>query len=735
MSYHYHANINRRLRMLALIMMAGMSAIGLRLWHIQIVDGELYSARMAKRGEVRVRIPPVRGEIRDRNGVVLASNRASYQVSFYLPDVVRSFRELNDGNVPKVHYRGRVHGMLKDLYEPDIVRIVNSTVMPRLVELDLAEDYNSKQLARHFRVDSEVPYTYREDLDFPTIAKFSEHNVGVSGVRIRVAPVRVYPYGALAAHLLGYVGQPEEIGEEPDIGDFDFYEANAVGKANVEYFMDKYLRGIAGVRVMRRDLKGVIDKELREEPPTPGANVELTIDARIQYIAEKALRAVGRGAAVVVAPDSGEILAMASVPSFDSNVFIPSIAADDWEKLTSAEADPLVNRAISTFPSGSTFKLITALAGLRMGLADKSFHCYGGVSYGNHYFKCWIAGKGTHGVLRVSDAIKVSCNAFFYQYGNAAGIESIDAVGKLLGLGQATGVPLTGEQEGILPGPEWMRLNHPRERWTSAYTANVSIGQGYVLVSPLQLAMCYAAVANGGTVYSPRLIRRVLDRKGKLLLNESGAPVLADKRIVRGRLQDIGVRTEDIELLRHALWRVVNEDGGTARRARLPGHIVAGKTGTAQNKRNGVDDTIAWFVGFAPVDKPRYVVCVMVEGGKGGGAVAAPIVAKILGDTLELDKTTSEPLQLARLEPPQSSDPFRFINSVSFGEGTSSVAAFGDSSSQNVRSGAGRGRSMAAPRIRPRPDALGRIKVRRAEPARARPVRRGGFFERLFRRR
>lgn len=734
MSHYYYANVNRRLVFLAVMILAGLAAIGYRLWRIQIVEGEMYAARMAKRGEVRVRIPPVRGEIRDRNGVVLASNRASYQVSFYLPEVVRSFRNMNEGKVPKVHYRGRVHGMMKDLDEPDIVRIVNSAVMPRLVELDLAEDYNSKQLARHFRIDAEVPFTYREDLDFQTIAKFSENSVGVSGVQIAVAPVRVYPYGALAAHLLGYVGQPEEIAEEPDIEDFDFYEPNAVGKSNVELYMDKYLRGIAGVRLMRRDLKGVIDQEIRVEPPTPGANVELTIDARIQLIAEEALRVVGRGAAVVIDPNTGEILAMASVPSCDPNVFIPSIAADDWEKLTTAEADPLVNRAISTYPSGSTFKLITALAGLREGLADKSFSCYGGVSYGNHYFKCWIAGRGTHGSLKVSDAIKVSCNAFFYQYGNAAGIDSIDTVGELLGLGQSSGVPLTGEQPGILPGPLWMSINHPRERWSSAYTANVSIGQGYVLVSPLQLAMCYVAVANGGTVFSPRLVRRVLDQHGKPLLGEDGRPVLEDTPIIRGRLQNIGIRSEDIAMLRKAFWRVVNEDGGTARRARLPGHIVAGKTGTAQNKRNGVDDTIAWFVGFAPFDKPRYTVCVMVEGGKGGGAVAAPIVAKILEDTLELDKPDHEPLRLARLDPAESKDPFRFINSVSFEGGTPTVAAVGAPSAESSHASAG-GRRIAAPNIRPRPDAQGRIKVRKAQPLRARPERRRGLFERLFHRR
>ncbi|PYL69712.1 MAG: penicillin-binding protein 2, partial [Verrucomicrobia bacterium] len=222
--------------------------------------------------------------------------------------------------------------------------------------------------------------------------KFSEHDVGLPGVDIAIKPVRSYVYGALGAHLLGYVGAPDDINRE-EARKFTFYQSDVEGKSNIEKSMDEYLRGKPGVRYLRRNAKGTIDGVLREDPPKQGANVFLTLDARIQAIAEEALRAVGRGAAVVVDPNNGNVLAMASVPSFDPNTFIPSIKAKDWKALQKDEADPLVNRAISALPPGSTFKLITSLAGLRRNLATARYNCGGGVSYGDHFFQCWVAEK------------------------------------------------------------------------------------------------------------------------------------------------------------------------------------------------------------------------------------------------------------------------------------------------------------------------------------------------------
>src|SRR5947207_7926628 len=208
-----------------------------------------------------------------------------------------------------------------------------------------------------------------------------------------------------------------------------------------------------------------------------GANVFLTIDARIQAIADEAWRAVSRAGAVVVDPNNGNVLAMVSVPSFDPNTFIPSIKKKDWEALRKDPAVPLVNRAISGLPPGSTFKLITSFAGLRKGLTNNKYNCGGGVSYGDHFFQCWVASKHyTHGTIGLADALKVSCDSFFYQYGNAASIQSIDAVGKMLGIGEESGLQLSGEQAGNMPGPEWMQIHPPQERWSQAQATNVSIG-------------------------------------------------------------------------------------------------------------------------------------------------------------------------------------------------------------------------------------------------------------------
>src|SRR4051812_5289553 len=454
-------NARWRLQALALLFLLGLGALLGRLWLVQVAHGPEWTAKIRGSSEATVRIPSVRGEIRDRNGTVLVQNRASYEVDFYLPEMVKGYRE-RVGPPPLTEYRSTINGMPKDLKEPDIVKIVNSGIVPRLDDLDLARDYNSLQLQRHFRTNTEVPYSYLKDINFETMAKFSEHDVGLPGVDIAIKPVRSYVYGALAAHLLGYVGPPDDTNKE-EARKFTFYQSDVDGKSNVEKIFDQYLRGRPGVRYLRRNAKGVIDGVLREDPPMQGANVYLTIDARIQAIAEESLRSVGRGAAVVVDPNNGNVLAMVSVPSFDPNTFIPSIKAKDWKALQKDEADPLVNRAISALPPGSTFKIVTALAGLRKRMDNARYNCSGGVSYGDHYFKCWIAEKNTgHGTLGLADAIKVSCDSYFYQYANAAGIDSLDVIGKMMGIGQESSIHLTGEQAGNLPGPEWMQIHHPQ---------------------------------------------------------------------------------------------------------------------------------------------------------------------------------------------------------------------------------------------------------------------------------
>lgn len=729
-------NPRLRIQALALLMLLGLGAIVFKLWLVQVAHGPEWTAKIRGSSEATVRIPSIRGEIRDRNGVALVQNRASYEVDFYLPEMVKGYRQ-RFGTAPTTEYRGTISGMPKDLKEPDIVKIVNDGIVPRLDDLKLARDYNSVQLQRHYRTNTEVPFSYIKDIDFKTMAEFSEHDIGLPGVDIAIKPVRSYIYGALAAQLLGYVGAPDDTNRE-EARKYTFYQGDVEGKSNVEKSMDEYLRGQPGLRVMRRNAKGQIDGVLREEPPAAGDNVYLTIDARIQYLAEQALRSVGRGAVVVVDPNNGNILAMASVPSFDPNTFVPSIKAKDWDVLRNDEANPLTNRAVSAFPPGSTFKVVTSLAGLRKGLANTRFDCGGGVSYGDHFFHCWISEKGgSHGVLLMGDALKVSCNSFFYQFGNAAGIDAIDKTGEALGLGQESGIRITGEQPGVLPGPEWMAIHSPREKWSQAYTANVSIGQGYDLVTPLQLAMIYSTVANGGISYYPRLVDKVLKPDGTTALDENGNAAVPPAPRIRGDLRN-DFTTEQIELVRRSLWRVVNEDGGTGGRARLKNVQVAGKTGTAQAMTGGKKDTIAWFACFAPFDHPKYTIAVMVQGGEHGGSVAAPIATRILEQTLAMDQGTYTP-QLAWMGPAHKPNPFQMIAAVDFKEAGPSPGGEDEENATNAQNpeDAQMASTGADPDVEPEADAPGKVSARKPRVARAIPVappprRSPNFFQRLF---
>ncbi len=717
---------------LAFAMLCGMGILIGKLWWEQVARGSMWTKKIASRSEVTVRIPSVRGEIRDRNGVTLVANRASYEVDFYLPDMVRGYRD-QMGSVPVNEYLATVRQMKKKMKEPDIVQIVNESVQPRLEELKLRQDYNSERLQKHFRNDTLVPFTYQEELDFATIARFSEHDVGLPGVEISVKPVRQYVYGALGAHLLGYVGAPVNIDELPDVKNFTFYSPDVEGKSQIELAYDKWIRGTPGVRVMTRNVKGIIEGELRRDPPKQGNNIYLTIDARIQYIAERALRAVGRGAAVVVNPKNGDILAMATVPSYDPNTFIPSVSKDDWKVLNDDETDPLTNRAIQSYAPGSTYKVPIALAGLRAGLpATRTYNCSGGVTYGSKYMKCWIASKGgAHGNLSLADALKQSCNSFFYQWGNAAKIDNIVAVGEQLGLGKKSGIPLTGESPGILPSPTWLKTISPSERWSEGYTANTSIGQGFVLASPLQMAMVTATVANRGISYQPRLVLRVTDQQGKDVVDpETGKLVAPPEPVVRADLRAAGVTSEQIEQVRRGMWKVVQEAGGTGKRAQIKGMEVAGKTGTAQFWRGNKQDNHTWFITFAPYDDPQFAVCVMVQGAKSGGGVSAPIAQKIMEESFALEKGYDP--GLAKLEPAKGS--FAQIEAVDYAKNAQVAAIADDRETADHVDAPIKPKDQkqigAKPDIRADADARGKQRGGRSDAAQ--PTEKRNFFQRIF---
>ncbi len=653
-----------RIQIVGLIFLIAISVIIAQLWRVQVVKGDFYTQKIRGAGEVTVRIPSVRGEIRDRHGLALATNRPSFSVEFYLKEMVTGYQQaFGKKNTPTLTHKFTVKGVYKEDTQPDVGRIVSDIVLPRMAELGIHEDIDADDLQKHYYNDTLVPYTYLDDIDFAQMAKLSERDLGLPGARVTIGGVRVYPYGALAAHVLGYVGPADT--DPDDAKNFSYYQPDVEGKTNVEQAMDKWLKGEAGVRHIKRSPKGVIEGEIGVTPPVPGNNVYLTIDARIQTIVENALRIVGRGAAVVVDPKTGDVLAMASVPSFDPNVFIPSIDQEDWGKLRDDETDPMTNRAILAYAPGSTFKTVTALAGETVGKEFNKYTCTGGVTYGNRYMHCWIGQKGgSHGTLDLEGGLKNSCNSYFFQYGNAAGVDTIDRMGAALGLGQKTGVPLSNEAAGVLPGKDWLAVHYPKDRWSDGHTANLSIGQGYMQASPIQMAMVAATLANGGTCFYPRMIDRIVDQKGQDVIDPATGEPAAPGPRVRVKLSDLGLKPEQVEKVRHGMYRVVNDPGGTAPHAKLKDYELAGKTGTAQFWRNGVKDNHTWFICFAPYKEPKYAICVFIQGAQGGGVTAGPLAAKIMDETLALDDQRHYEVAVKPLEPAKGN--FTFIKNIDF---------------------------------------------------------------------
>jgi len=675
-----------RVHALALFFLFAFGMLVLQMWNLQVLKNDYYSRQILNSSQVTVRIPSVRGEIKDRNGVILVRNRASYEVDFLLPAMVQSYKKIYL-DVPKIKsQKADRHGMARPTEEVDIVTIINSSIIPRLKEFDLDQAYNSNKLRVHYKTKQLVPFTYRQDIDFPTFAKYAERDTGLPGIKVGQKPVREYVYGSMAAQILGYVGETKDITTLPDINDFTYYEADVQGRTNIEKTQDALLRGSPGARVLKKNVKGQIEGEIRVDPPTRGSDIYLTIDARIQYIAEQAMRSVGRGAAVVVNPNNGEVLAMVSVPSFDPNSFIPSISTRDWSELQVATANPLTNRAVSSYAPGSIYKIPIALAGIRAGKGNDSQYCSGSVSYGGRPMRCWIS-PGAHRSIGLSDAIKVSCNAFFYQFGNSTGIDQINETCQALGLGQSTGIEISNDDGGVLPGKAWLSKTFPKERWTAANTALTSIGQQYVKASPLQMAMVTAAVANGGTSYFPTLIQKSVAPDGTVTNNPPR---------VRSKLSDLGLTQEQIEKVRKGMWKVVNEGGGTAAKARVKGTVVSGKTGTAQFRRSGVPDNHTWFTSFAPYDNPTLAICVFIEGAKSGGGTAAPIAAKIIKDVVAM-KGGYDP-GIKPLPPAVGS--FRFVESVDFERDIPAALGDGDGETSERTP---RNDESVVPRGKPRP--------------------------------
>jgi len=618
-----------RLYLLVILVMAGFCLLVYRLYQIQVNEHAYYAARVPGSKFESVRIPGLRGEIKDRNGVTLVDSTPNYELQLDLRELVTDYLKTHEELPKKSFERYDQYGQKEVKSETDIFPVFKETAFKGLQELGLLADFSASSMQVHYRsTRGIVPFTYRRDLSFKEFARFAENNIGMPGVTVTRTGRRRYLYDSLACHTLGYMNLADidQVSAEKK-GEFNYYVGDDYGVMGVEKTMDHFLQGKPGKLVVEKDEKGKFVGEVSRTEPQPGGDVYLTIDARVQYVIEQSLRKVGRGAAVAIDPRTGDILGMASVPSFNPNVFIPEVTIDDWKRYTEDPTSPMFSRAINPYAPGSTCKIPIALAGCLSDSWKFRFSCGGGAQYGRKFMQCWCHSKGyTHGSIDVGSAIKVSCNGFFYRYANHTGIRNIETMTSLLGMGKKTGIRVTGENPGNIPNPEWLRMQG--QLWSDAFTALTAIGQGATEASPLQMASVTATVANGGKVYQPRLIKKVAEKDGVTVWEEP--PKL------KHDLTKEGLTETQLETVKRGMWRVVNESGGTAGRARSELTVLSGKTGTAQTSVPGISN--AWFISFAPYDDPEIAVCVFVENGYSGGGAASPIAKHIIDNYITMEQ-------------------------------------------------------------------------------------------------
>lgn len=568
-------DLTRRAQALVALLNVALLVIGATFWTLQIAKGGEYRT-MAENNRLRkVPIKAPRGVIFDRHGQVLAENQPSYDLLFE---------------------RSRAKNVQASLaFAADVLGRPKSEVTAALTKVGPAAAYRPALLA--------------ENLTLAQVARFGVASYEHPEFEIDVSHRRLYHGASDLAHVLGYLS---EVSEEDLAAAKGLYSAgDQVGRRGVEATYDRDLRGQDGERILVVDSRGTPLEEHGKVPAAPGTDLTLTLDAELQH---EAYRLLGDQVGVVVAldPRNGEILALASAPSYDPNLFTRRLEAEEWRQLVSSPFHPLQNRALQNrYSPGSVFKIVMAVAGLAEGVVgpQDTVLCNGSTTIYNRRFRCWK--KGGHGTVNLQSAIKYSCDVYFYHLGQRLGIERIAKYGRLFHLGRATGIDLLGEKHGLVPDPEWS-LKVRKHPWYAGETISVAIGQGPLLVTPIQVAGMLAVVANGGRFVVPHL------RKDAAFKAE---PLLLDQRALAA--------------VRRGLWAVVNDSDGTGRQARLDGLEVAGKTGTVQvvtqETWTSSDDLPfekrdhAWFASFAPYESPTLVVVVFVEHGGKGSAAAAPI--------------------------------------------------------------------------------------------------------------
>jgi penicillin-binding protein 2 len=554
-------------------------------------------------------IPAPRGQITDRNGLPLAQNRVSYNLAIIFPT------PLDWADEKIVSFARRQIAISSSLINRDM-KVPDATIL------------------NHYKNRGVLPMDIAEDL-LPREITNLQKNMPPDQV-LRQTYVRFYPSGLLAAHIIGYTGQQAPLSARP-IENNDLIFPESEGREGLEQIFDKELRGQPGLLQITFGQDGKKASERIARQPVPGYNVITTLDVNVQEICEKTLaKNAKRGAMVVMDPNSGEILAMASYPAFNPNDFVPTIKQSVFSAYSNDPADPLVPRAFrSAYPPGSTFKTFVGLAALNSGLikTDEVFFCPKEFAVGNHVFKNWK--KVDAGRLNFKEALTQSCNTWFYQAGLKIGPDPIIQYATQLGLGRRTGIPLRSEAAGNIPNDDYMQRVHKRTI-KGGDVANMSIGQGDILISPLQMTQAMAVVANGGVVHQARLVLQVQTIDNKV--------IAAYPDRIR---EEIPVSPIVRDEMRRALVAVTSDGQGTAHSAKVKGIDVAGKTGTAQWGPTDRQRIAAWFTGFMPAAEPRYAFTALYEGEPNdqsvhGGSHAAPLIGKAFREIYHPKKVASK---------------------------------------------------------------------------------------------
>ena len=609
-------DFRHKIKIVIALLLIAISILLIRLGYLQIIRGAEFKQK-SENNSVRFRnIKPLRGLIMDRNGIVLVDNKPSFDV-IYMPNK----NKVNELSVEK----------LKQLYQSK--------------SMDFPYDQSLLKNAKPY-----LPVKLDKNVNMEIVSLVETNALNLPGIYIDISPIRLYLDGEILAPVIGYTGEISK--EEMEKNDYKYAYGDVSGKHGLERFFDASIRGLRGAELVEVNVHGKEIKNLGRIDPVSGYNMVLTIDADLQKAAWQAIEGKA-GSAVVMDPRDGAVLAMVSSPSFDPNLFYEGISSDDWNQLQNNPFAPLSNKAISgQYPPGSTYKLIVAAAALEEGIIspDTKIFCNGSFVLGNRTYRCWK--KGGHGYVNLHKAIVESCDVYFYTVGKIVGVDKIAEYARRFGLGEVTGIDLPNEKKGLVPTKEW-KLKKKKEVWQMGETISISIGQGFNLLTTLQLANAFSAFANGGTLWRPYLVKKIESDDKKIYKNYF--PVKKGK---------LNLSAKTMEILNNALRGVVNEPGGTGQNAKISGVEVCGKTGTSQVLGLPSDEKArrrkilgafqkdhALFVCYAPSKSPEIAIAVILENAGGGGAVAAPVARKILSAYFEVKKKDKQPNVVAQSRP------------------------------------------------------------------------------------